>query len=95
MYKRQPLNKVDWIKSSESWQNDKRNPNPKQYSYQYTSIIPKEYRANIKTNDQIKTAHPTEKNHDLIRRLIEVHSNPNDIVLDCFCGVGSLRFFHR
>ena len=34
--------------------------------------------------------HPAEKPVELIRRLIEKSSNPNDIVLDCFAGSGSV-----
>ena len=30
--------------------------------------------------------HPTEKPHELLKRLIEIHTNKNDIVLDCFGG---------
>lgn len=41
-------------------------------------------------NQNIKiTGFPTEKNPDLIQRIIEASSNPNDIVLDCFSGSGT------
>jgi len=30
--------------------------------------------------------HPTEKPIDLLKRLIEIHSNKGDVVLDCFAG---------
>jgi adenine-specific DNA-methyltransferase len=41
-------------------------------------------------NQNIKiTGYPTEKNPDLIKRIIEASSNPNDIVLDCFAGSGT------
>ena len=48
-------------------------------------------------NQNIKiTGYPTEKNPALIKRLIEASSNPNDIVLDCFCGSGTtLEVAHR
>ena len=48
-------------------------------------------------NQNIKiTGYPTEKNPVLIKRLIEASSNPNDIVLDCFCGSGTtLEVAHR
>jgi len=35
------------------------------------------------------TEHPTEKPIKLISHLIEIHSNQNDIVLDCFMGSGT------
>ncbi|PJN92702.1 restriction endonuclease subunit M, partial [Amaricoccus sp. HAR-UPW-R2A-40] len=35
------------------------------------------------------TGYPTEKNINLLRRIVEASSNPGDIVLDCFCGSGT------
>jgi len=35
------------------------------------------------------TGYPTEKNPDMIARIIEASSNPGDIVLDCFAGSGT------
>ncbi|HCM68273.1 MAG TPA: restriction endonuclease subunit M [Candidatus Kerfeldbacteria bacterium] len=35
------------------------------------------------------TGYPTEKNPDLLARIIEASSNPGDIVLDCFAGSGT------
>ena len=35
------------------------------------------------------TGYPTEKNIDLLKRIIEASSNPGDIVLDCFAGSGT------
>jgi site-specific DNA-methyltransferase (adenine-specific) len=36
-----------------------------------------------------KTAHPTQKPVELIERIIQASSNPNDLVLDCFMGSGT------
>jgi DNA modification methylase len=36
--------------------------------------------------------HPTQKNLELIKELINKHSNENDIVLDCFLGSGTTYF---
>ena len=36
-----------------------------------------------------KTKHPTEKPVSLIKHLIEIHSNPHDLVVDCFMGSGT------
>ncbi|MDI6767851.1 MAG: site-specific DNA-methyltransferase [Bacteroidota bacterium] len=33
--------------------------------------------------------YPTEKNLDLIKRIIEASSNPGDIIMDCFAGSGT------
>ncbi len=35
------------------------------------------------------TGYPTEKNPDMMARIIEASSNPGDIVLDCFAGSGT------
>ena len=36
-----------------------------------------------------ETGYPTEKNTALLRRIIEASSDPQDLVLDCFCGSGT------
>jgi adenine-specific DNA-methyltransferase len=35
------------------------------------------------------TGYPTEKNPDLLKRIIEASSNPGDLVLDCYSGSGT------
>ncbi len=35
------------------------------------------------------TGYPTEKNPDMLKRIIEASSNPGDLVLDCFSGSGT------
>ncbi|MDJ0745858.1 MAG: site-specific DNA-methyltransferase [Xenococcaceae cyanobacterium MO_167.B27] len=41
-------------------------------------------------NQNIKiTGYPTEKNPNLIKRIVEASSNPGDLVLDCFSGSGT------
>ncbi|MBO5533088.1 MAG: site-specific DNA-methyltransferase [Fibrobacter sp.] len=35
------------------------------------------------------TGYPTEKNIDMVKRIIETSSHPGDIVLDCFAGSGT------
>ena len=35
------------------------------------------------------TGYPTEKNPDLVRRIVAASSNPGDLVLDCFVGSGT------
>lgn len=35
------------------------------------------------------TGYPTEKNPNLLARIIEASSNPGDLVIDCFCGSGT------
>lgn len=36
------------------------------------------------------TGYPTEKNPAMLARIIEASSNPGDLVLDCFCGSGTI-----
>lgn len=83
------LNKVDWIKTSEGWLRDKRNKNPKRFTYQYPSFLPREYRANIKPNQYIKPLHPNQKNQELIEKIILLSSKEGEVVLDPFSGIGS------
>jgi adenine-specific DNA-methyltransferase len=43
----------------------------------------------IMSFSQEKTGYPTQKNTNLIRRIVESSSNPGDLVADFFCGAGS------
>jgi len=36
-----------------------------------------------------KNLHSTQKPLKVLNKIIQIASNPNDVVLDCFCGVGS------
>lgn len=41
-------------------------------------------------NQNVKiTGYPTEKNYELLKRIVSATSNPGDWVLDCFCGSGT------
>ena len=41
-------------------------------------------------NQNVKiTGYPTEKNEELLGRIVAASSNPGDLVLDCFCGSGT------
>lgn len=84
------FNEVDWIPTSEVWLKDKRNKNPKPFTYQYPSYIYHHIcRSNTKPNAQIKRYHPNEKNPDFIENLIKMSSSMGDIVLDPFAGSGA------
>lgn len=39
--------------------------------------------------DPIYPAYPTQKNIDMLKMIIKASSNPDSIVLDCFCGSGT------
>jgi len=39
--------------------------------------------------DSQNPSYPTEKNSEMIEQIIKTSSNPNNLVLDCFCGSGT------
>lgn len=41
------------------------------------------------TRDSVRTDYPTQKPEALLERIIQASSNPDSIVLDCFCGSGT------
>jgi site-specific DNA-methyltransferase (adenine-specific) len=43
----------------------------------------------VPTNGKERTGYPTQKPLGILERIIKVHSNPNDTVLDCFAGSGT------
>jgi site-specific DNA-methyltransferase (adenine-specific)/adenine-specific DNA-methyltransferase len=43
------------------------------------------------TGLSFKTGYPTEKKEDLLKNIIEMSSNPGDIVFDCFMGSGTTQ----
>lgn len=43
----------------------------------------------VPTNSKEKTGYPTQKPCGILRRIIKVHSNENDIILDYFAGSGT------
>ena len=98
-WKAKRLNQVNWIKTSESWLNDKRNKNPHEYTYSYPSFI-REYFWNQKPNKKTKNIHWNEKNVEFCKTLILLSSNPWDIVLDPFLwswttGISCIQLWDR
>ena len=75
------LNEIDFIPTSDCWEKDKRNKNPKPYTYDYPNWIKTEW-AFATAKRANKSYHPNEKNVDLIRFLIEVATNRDEIVFD-------------
>jgi site-specific DNA-methyltransferase (adenine-specific) len=43
----------------------------------------------VPTNSREKTGYPTQKPLGILNRVIKVHSQPEDVVLDFFCGSGT------
>lgn len=91
--KSQDLYNYDFIPTSKSWFKDKRNTNPKEFTYIYPNIIGKDIVfANTKStakNSKSTTRHPNEKNIDLLKFLIGISTKENEVVLDTFMGSGS------
>lgn len=83
----------DFIKTSTSWFKDKRNLNPKEYTYLYSNYIDKSTAfANTKStvkNSKNTERHPNEKNTELLKFLIGISTKVGDTVLDPFMGSGS------
>jgi len=44
----------------------------------------------VPTRSKEKTGYPTQKPLGVITRIVKIHSNPGDLVLDCFAGSGTL-----
>lgn len=82
------FNKVDFIKTSDAWLNDKRNLKKQEFTYSYPNFWDFIF-VNQKANTK-KLLHPNEKNVELLKILIQLSTNENDIVLDCFAGSGSV-----
>ena len=82
------FNNYDFIKTSQSWLKDKRNKNPKPYTYSYPAFLPDLAFANTKGNGRTDR-HPAEKNIELIKFFIGISSDEGDVVLDMFMGGGS------
>lgn len=80
--KAKKFNEVDWIPTSESWLKDKRNKNPKEYTYCYPSFL--QMFSNRKANSKTKNLHGNEKSVEFCQKLIELSTKPGEIVLDPF-----------
>lgn len=84
------FNKVDFFPQSEEWRRDKRNKNPSAFTYSYSNWIPSEVAYGTETfGGSEREFHPNAKSVKLERFLIELTSDPGDIVLDSFLGSGT------
>ena len=86
--KGKPFNNIDFIPTSEEWFKDKRNKNPKPYTYSYPNWIKTEW-AFATEKRATKNLHPNEKNVKILKFIIEIASNEGDYVLDSFSGSAS------
>ena len=82
------FNEVDFIPTSKGWFKDKRNKNPKPYTYAYPNWIKTEW-AFATAKRASKNLHPNEKNTTLLEFLIKTLTSEHQTVLDCFMGCGS------
>lgn len=88
-----PPSKLDELdERGEIYWSPTRNPRRKVYLDESAGVpvqdIWMEFRDAHNQNVKI-TGFPTEKNPDLLRRIIEASTNPGDLVLDCFSGSGT------
>ena len=82
------FNEYDFIPTSEAWFKDKRNKNPKPFTYQYPNFIKTEW-AFATAKRASKSLHPNEKNIDFIKFLVGIATKEGETVLDSFAGSGS------
>lgn len=82
------FNEVDFIPTSKEWFKDKRNKNPRPFTYSYPNWIKTEW-AFATEKRASKNLHPNEKNVKLIEFLVKLTTEENEIVLDSFMGCGS------
>lgn len=86
------LNKVDFFPTSKEWLNDKRNKNKTKFSYSYSNWIPSKiaYGTEIFGHVEEKDVwHPNAKSEKLCRFLVELATNPGEVVFDPFLGCGT------
>ena len=59
----------------------------------FNNNVPFDYKKKTKRYpiiiENVNKFHPAQKPVEMLEELIEVHTNPNDVVLDCFMGSGS------
>lgn len=88
------FNKVDFFPTSQEWLKDKRNKNSHPYTYQYPNFIPTDicYGTEVfggMDAADAKQAHPNAKSVKLEQFLIEISTQPGELVLDPFLGSGT------
>ena len=89
-YKPKTLDEMD--ARGEIFWSKNQNPRRKVYLDEHSGVgvqdIWMDFRDAYNQNIRI-TGYPTEKNPDLLHRIIDASSNPGDLVLDCFAGSGT------
>lgn len=78
------LGEIHWSKNG--------NPRRKVYADQDKGVVVQDIWLDFPdaiNQNTVITSYPTEKNIDLLRRIINTSSNIDDFVLDCFCGSGT------
>lgn len=86
------FNEVDFFPTSAEWLRDRRNSNPKPFSYAYSNWIPSDLCYGTETfgqTDGKKNWHPNAKSERLCRFFVEIASDEGDLVFDPFTGCGT------
>lgn len=66
-----------------------RNPRLKIYADEYIKKGKKMQDVWLNYKDPVYPEYPTEKNLEMVMKIVEASSNPGDVVLDAFCGSGT------
>lgn len=85
------FNKVDFFRQSPEWFKDKRNKNPTELTYTYSNWIPSELSYGTETFGMVGNSelHPNAKSVKLEQFLIEISTQPGEVVFDPFLGSGT------
>ena len=89
-YRRETLDRLD--AAGEIYWSSNGNPRRKVYADQSEGVPIQDIWMDVKdqTNQNARiTGYPTEKNLDLLTRIVSASSNPGDLVMDCFAGSGT------
>jgi len=70
---------ISWYVKEGVWIFNRQNKNYESSVFEYPS----------ESGGGFKRYHPTQKNLNLVKYLIKIHSRENDVVLDCFLGSGT------
>ena len=97
--KSKQFNSVNFIPTSEAWLKDKRNKNPKPFTYSYPSYMPEKVFSTVHGSAK-NSIHPNQKSVPFQKFLIQISTNENDVVLDpffgsCSCGEAALETGRR
>ena len=81
-----PITKIDYDKLKNDYDKLKNDYDKFRYTHNLANNHNNIWESKITNNGKL---HPTQKPLDILERIIKTSSNENDLILDCFMGVGS------